>query len=146
MGPWEEPAFRGWSRSESGYNITRPHPSLAIVSTRPTPASTQSPPGTGDGLPRTVGLFAAIAVIVGGTIGSGIFRVPATVAARLGEPGPVLLAWVLGGALALFGALTLAELAAMYPKSGGVFAYLDEAFGPLPAFLFGWSQLAVIRA
>jgi amino acid transporter len=64
----------------------------------------------------------------------------------LGEPGPVLLAWVFGGALALFGALSLAELAAMYPKSGGVFAYLDEAFGPLPAFLFGWSQLAVIRA
>jgi amino acid transporter len=72
--------------------------------------------------------------------------VPATVAGRLGEPGPVLLAWVFGGALALFGALSLAELAAMYPKSGGVFAYLDEAFGPLPAFLFGWSQLAVIRA
>ena len=97
-------------------------------------------------LPRTVGLFSAIAVIVGTTIGSGIFRVPATVAARLGEPGPFLLAWVLGGLLALFGALTLAELAAMYPRSGGVFAYLDEAFGPLPAFLFGWSQLAVIRA
>src|SRR5262245_20717066 len=97
-------------------------------------------------LPRTVGLFSAIAVIVGTTIGSGIFRVPATVAARLGAPQPILLAWVLGGALALFGALTLAELAAMYPKSGGVFAYLDEAFGPLPAFLFGWSQLAVIRA
>ena len=97
-------------------------------------------------LPRTVGLFSAIAVIVGTTIGSGIFRVPAAVAARLGEPGPFLLAWVLGGALALFGALTLAELAAMYPRSGGVFAYLDEAFGPLPAFLFGWSQLAVIRA
>ncbi len=58
----------------------------------------------------------------------------------------MLLAWIFGGALALFGALTLAELAAMYPKSGGVFAYLDEAFGPLPAFLFGWSQLAVIRA
>lgn len=99
-----------------------------------------------DRLPRTVGLWAAIAVIVGTTIGSGIFRVPAVVAGRLGEPGPVLLAWGLGGLLALFGALTLAELATMYPRSGGVFAYLDEAFGPLPAFLFGWSQLAVIRA
>lgn len=97
-------------------------------------------------LPRTVGLFSAIAVIVGTTIGSGIFRVPATVAGRLGEPGPIMLAWVLGGALALFGALTLAELAAMSPRSGGIFAYLEEAFGPVPAFLFGWSQLAVIRA
>lgn len=99
-----------------------------------------------DRLKRSVGLFAAVAVIVGTTIGSGIFRVPAVVAGRLGEPGPVLLAWALGGVLALFGALTLAELAAMYPRSGGVFAYLDEAMGPLPAFLFGWSQLAVIRA
>lgn len=97
-------------------------------------------------LPRTVGLFSAVAVIVGTTIGSGIFRVPATVATRLGEPGPVLLAWVLGGVLAIFGALTLAELAAMYPRSGGIFAYLEEGYGRLPAFLFGWSQLTVIRA
>ena len=88
----------------------------------------------------------AISVLVGTTIGSGIFRVPATVAARLGEPGPVLLAWVLGGILALFGALTLAELAAAFPRSGGIFAYLEEGFGPLPAFLFGWTQLAVARA
>lgn len=85
-------------------------------------------------------------VLIGITIGSGIFRVPARVAETLGAPGPFLLAWVLGGALALFGALTLAELAALFPRSGGVFAYLEEGFGPMPAFLFGWSQLAVIRA
>jgi amino acid transporter len=72
--------------------------------------------------------------------------VPAKVAATLGSPGLVLVAWVLGGMLALFGALTLAELAAMYPRSGGVFAYIEEGIGPMPAFLFGWSQLAVIRA
>lgn len=100
----------------------------------------------GERLPRTVGLVGAVAVLVGTTIGSGIFRVPATVADRLGEPGPFLLAWILGGVLALFGALTLAELAAMYPRSGGVFAFLEEGIGRLPAFLFGWSQLAVIRA
>jgi amino acid transporter len=100
----------------------------------------------GERLPRTVGLFPAIMVLIGITIGSGIFRVPATVAARLEAPGPVFLAWVLGGMLALFGALTLAELAALFPRSGGVFAYLEEGFGPMPAFLFGWSQLAVIRA
>ncbi|MHB1328523.1 MAG: amino acid permease [Gemmatimonadales bacterium] len=99
-----------------------------------------------DRLPRTIGLFSAVAIIVGTTIGSGIFRVPASVASQLGEPGPVLLAWVLGGILALFGALTLAELAAMFPRSGGVFAYIEEGLGRLPAFLFGWSQLAVIRA
>jgi amino acid transporter len=58
----------------------------------------------------------------------------------------VLLAWVAGGVLALFGALTYAELAAAMPRSGGVFAFILEAFGPLPAFLFGWSELTVIRA
>src|SRR5882724_7316536 len=100
----------------------------------------------GERLPRHLGLGSAIAVLIGSTIGSGIFRVPAGVAARLGQPGPVLLAWVLGGLIALFGALTYAELAAAMPRSGGVFAYLLEGFGPLPAFLFGWSELTVIRA
>jgi basic amino acid/polyamine antiporter, APA family len=100
----------------------------------------------GERLPRHLGLWSAVAVLVGSTIGSGIFRVPATVAERLLEPGPVVLAWVLGGLIALFGALTLAELAGALPRSGGVFAYILEAFGPLPAFLFGWSELAVIRA
>jgi APA family basic amino acid/polyamine antiporter len=100
----------------------------------------------GERLPRHLGLWSAVAVLVGSTIGSGIFRVPASVADRLQDPGPVLLAWVIGGILALFGALTLAELAGALPRSGGVFAYILEAFGPLPAFLFGWSELAVIRA
>jgi APA family basic amino acid/polyamine antiporter len=87
-----------------------------------------------------------VAVLIGSTIGSGIFRVPATVAERLQYPGPVFLAWVIGGLVALFGALTLAELAGALPRSGGVFAYILESFGPLPAFLFGWSELTVIRA
>src|SRR3954447_179273 len=100
----------------------------------------------GERLPRHLGLWSAVAVLIGSTIGSGIFRVPATVAERLEYPGPVFLAWVIGGAVALFGALTLAELAAALPRSGGVFAYLLEGFGPLPAFLFGWSELTVIRA
>src|SRR6476469_1458340 len=100
----------------------------------------------GERLPRHLGLWSAVAVLVGSTIGSGIFRVPAGVAATLGQPGPVLLAWVAGGAIALFGALTYAELAAAMPRWGGVFAYILEGFGPLPAFLFGWSELTVIRA
>ncbi len=107
---------------------------------------TTSADAWGERLPRHLGLWSAIAVLVGSTIGSGIFRVPAGVAERLQEPGPVMLAWVIGGAIALFGALTLAELAAALPRSGGVFAYLLEGFGPLPAFLFGWSELTVIRA
>ena len=100
----------------------------------------------GERMPRTLGLFNAVAVLVGVTVGSGIFRVPATVASQLHDPGPVILCWVLGGAIALCGALTVAELAGALPRSGGIFAYLLESFGPLPAFLFGWTELAVIRA
>src|SRR5256884_2243057 len=105
-----------------------------------------TPDPWGERMPRTVGLLGAVAVLVGVTIGSGIFRVPATVAGQLQEPGPVILCWVLGGLIALCGALTLAELAGALPRSGGIFAYLLESFGPLPAFLFGWTELAVIRA
>jgi amino acid transporter len=100
----------------------------------------------GERMPRSVGLMQTVAVSVGITIGSGIFRVPATVAAQLQLPGPMLLCWVLGGVIALCGALTVAELAGALPRSGGVFAYLLEAYGPLPAFLFGWTELVVIRA
>jgi basic amino acid/polyamine antiporter, APA family len=105
-----------------------------------------TPDAWGERLPRHLGLWSSIAVLIGSTIGSGIFRVPAGVAARLQEPGPVMLAWVLGGLISLFGALTLAELAGALPRSGGVFAYLLEGFGPFPAFLFGWSELTVVRA
>src|ERR1700733_12511421 len=100
----------------------------------------------GERLPRQIGLLNAVAVLVGVTVGSGIFRVPATVAAQLHDPGPVILCWILGGLVALFGALTIAELAAALPRSGGIFAYLLESFGALPAFMFGWTELVVIRA
>ena len=100
----------------------------------------------GERMPRSVGLLNAVAVSIGITIGSGIFRVPATVAGLLPDPGSVLLCWVLGGVMALCGALTYAELAASLPRSGGMFAYILEGFGPLPAFLFGWAELTVVRA
>ena len=100
----------------------------------------------GERLPRTLSLFSAIAVLVGVTIGSGIFRVPATVAAQLHDPGTIVICWVVGGLIALCGALTLAEPAGALPRSGGVFAYLLESFGPLPAFVFGWTELTVVRA
>lgn len=109
---------------------------------KPSPGSDE----WGERLPRSIGLFDATAVLIGVTVGSGIFRVPATVAALLHEPGPVLACWLLGGLVALFGALTLAELAGALPRSGGIFAYLLETFGPLPAFVFGWTELTVIRA
>ncbi len=100
----------------------------------------------GERMPRAVGLFSAVAVSVGVTVGSGIFRVPATVAGQLPDAGSIILCWVAGGLIALCGALSLAELAAALPRSGGVFAYILESFGPLPAFLFGWAELVVVRA
>ncbi|HEV2229828.1 MAG TPA: amino acid permease [Steroidobacteraceae bacterium] len=100
----------------------------------------------GERMPRSVGLLDAVAVSIGITIGSGIFRVPATVAGLLHDPGSVILCWVLGGVMALCGALTFAELAASLPRSGGMFAYILEGFGPVPAFLFGWAELTVVRA
>jgi amino acid transporter len=99
----------------------------------------------GERLPRKLGTWSAVAVLVGSTIGSGIFRSPAEVAESIHQTPIFVAAWVLGGLVALAGALTFAELAAMYPRTGGIYVYLREAFGPLPAFLFGWSELLVLR-
>ena len=99
----------------------------------------------GERLPRRLGLLSAWAVAVGTTIGSGIFRTPAVVAGRVEDPALFIAGWVLGGVLALAGALTYAELAAMYPRTGGMYVYIREGFGRLPAFLFGWAELLVIR-
>ena len=101
---------------------------------------------TRTGLPRKLGLWSAIAVVVGSTIGSGIFRTPASVAGRLPGPLPLLGVWVAGGILAMCGALTLAEVAGAYPNTGGIFDFIRRAFGRLPAFLFGWAEMSVIRA
>jgi len=100
----------------------------------------------GDRLPRRLGLWSAVAVLVGSTIGGGIFRTPAIIAQRVPAPLPMFGVWTLGGLLALCGALTYAELAALYPRSGGVYVYVREGFGRLPAFLFGWTELLLIRA
>jgi len=97
-------------------------------------------------LPRRLGLFSAIAVLVGSTIGSGIFRSPAGVAERIPDARLFLAAWIAGGVCILAGALTYAELAGALPRTGGVFVYLREAFGRLPAFLFGWAELTLVRA
>jgi len=101
-----------------------------------------------DRLPRRLGVWSAAAVLVGSTIGSGIFRIvggPEGVAGRVGSVGAMSLLWILGAVVALMGALTLAELATMFPRSGGVYVFIREGYGPLPAFLFGWTELLVIR-
>lgn len=99
-----------------------------------------------NGLPRSLGLVSAIAVLIGSTIGTGIFRSPAGIAGRVPDERLYLLLWALGGFFSLCGALTLAELAGALPHTGGVFVYLREGWGRLPAFLFGWSELTIIRA
>jgi len=106
------------------------------------------PLAAADRLPRRLGVWSAAAVLVGSTIGSGIFRIvggPEGVAARVGTVGAMSLLWILGALVALVGALTVAELAAMFPRSGGIYVFIREAYGPLPAFLFGWTELLVIR-
>src|SRR6516225_2759960 len=97
-------------------------------------------------LRRRLGFFSAVAVVVGSTIGSGIFRSPAGIAARVPDASLFLIAWIAGGVCILSGALTYAELAGALPETGGVFVYLREAFGRMAAFLFGWAELTVVRA
>src|SRR5436190_14303242 len=93
---------------------------------------------------RRLGLFSATMAVAGGIIGGGIFRTPATVAQRVGSTRLVLIAWGLGGVIALIGALCFGELGARRPKAGGGYVYLRETWGPLPAFLYGWALLLVI--
>ncbi|MBS0381328.1 MAG: amino acid permease [Proteobacteria bacterium] len=100
--------------------------------------TTSSPPRE---LPRKLGLATGMAVVVGIIIGSGIFRVPSGIAADTGNLTGIALVWLLGGIVALFGALSIAELAAMYPAAGGPYVYLREAYGKPLAFLFGWMFL-----
>lgn len=118
-------------------HATRPAP--------PAPALTGTT-GAVETLPRQLGLWSAIAVVVGITIGSGIFRTPASVTNRLPGPLPVFGVWIAGGIVAMCGALTLAEVAAAFPDTGGIFVFIRKSWGRLPAFLFGWAELAIIRA
>jgi basic amino acid/polyamine antiporter, APA family len=97
-------------------------------------------------LTRQLGLWSAVAVLVGSTIGSGIFRSPAGVTAKLPGPLPLMSVWVAGGLFALCGALTLAELSGELPATGGMYVFIREGWGRLAAFLFGWSELVLIRA
>lgn len=94
-------------------------------------------------LPRALPLLTAIGAVIGIMVGSGIFRVPTSIAALVGEPWAILALWVAGGALALCLALLLSELAAMFPRAGGMYVFLREAFGDAVAFVYGWTYLLV---
>jgi basic amino acid/polyamine antiporter, APA family len=92
----------------------------------------------------SVGPFSGTMMVVGGIIGSGIFLNPAIVAQRVRSVELTLLAWVLGGVIAMIGALVYAELGARRPLAGGGYVYLRDAYGRLPAFLYAWTLLLVI--
>jgi APA family basic amino acid/polyamine antiporter len=109
-------------------------------------APAPSAPPRAPSLQRQLGLWSAVAVLVGSTIGSGIFRSPAGVADKLPGPLPMMAVWVAGGLFALCGALTLAELSGAFPETGGAYVFIREGWGRLPAFLFGWAELVLIRA
>jgi basic amino acid/polyamine antiporter, APA family len=99
-----------------------------------------------DALPRRLGFWATTALVAGLIIGSGIFRVSGGVANDVGSVGGVAIVWILGGIITLCGVLSIAELAAAFPASGGLFVYLREAYGPALAFLFGWTALFLYPA
>lgn len=107
--------------------------------------STQSKEPKTTSLQKEVGLFSGICIIVGTIIGSGIFISPKSVLSNTAAVGPCLIIWATCGILATLGALCFAELGTMITKSGGEYPYLMEAFGPIPAYLFSWTSLFVIK-
>ncbi|MFO1514516.1 MAG: amino acid permease [Verrucomicrobiota bacterium] len=103
-----------------------------------------SPPRPG--LLPTLGLFSTVMLVVGGVIGSGIFRKPGVMAAQLGSPELLMLVWVLAGVITLFGALTNAEIASLIPETGGQYVYFERMYGPFFAFLYGWAVFTIIQS
>src|SRR5262245_28522011 len=94
---------------------------------------------------RVLGPYTAVAVVAGSIIGSGIFKKPQAVAQNIQHFEWAAVAWVLGGVLALLGALVLAELVAMLPRAGGNYVFLKEGYGPLWGFLWGWVEFWIMR-
>lgn len=96
-------------------------------------------------LVRGLGVFDATLITIGAVLGSGVFITTGDIARSLPQPGLILLVWVTGGVLTLAGALTYAELGGMFPRAGGQYHFLKEAYGPFWGFLFGWGALLVIQ-
>src|SRR6202522_1044525 len=108
------------------------------------PAQSSTSQSTAD-LPRVLGGSHAMAIVVGTIIGSGIFLVPREMMQDVGSSALVYLAWIVGGLLSLFGAMTYAELGAMLPYAGGEYVYLRGAYGDTTAFLYMWTWFAVAK-
>src|ERR1700677_2018124 len=94
---------------------------------------------------RDLGVSDASAVVVGTIIGSGIFLVPAEMMQAVGSAKLVYLAWLVGGLLSFFGALTYAELGSMKPQAGGEYVYVRDGYGPLAGFLYAWTWFVIAK-
>src|SRR5438067_1566783 len=101
---------------------------------------------TRPGLVRGLGFPMATAVVVGTVIGSGIFKKPQAVAEHLPNLGMAATVWILGGLLALVGSLSLAEVAVIFPRAGGNYVFLREAFGRCAGFMWGWVEILIIKS
>src|ERR1041384_6478853 len=119
------------------------HPTRPAGGRDPSPGGPVPAPAPVAYVPR-LGLFSGTMAVIGGIIGSGIFFNPAIVAARVGTAPLTLAAWIMGGVVAILGAFVYGELAARVPRVGGGYAYLRDAFGPLPAFLYAWALLLIV--
>src|SRR6185295_5265322 len=97
-------------------------------------------------LKRDLGLWAAVAIVVGTVIGSGIFLVPKTMILAVGSTPMVFFVWIFAGVLTMAGALTYAELSSAMPRVGGEYVYLREAYGPFWAYIYGWTQMWVAKS
>src|SRR5215469_4850564 len=116
-------------------------------SSMPAPSSSAAKPNTttAPDLARELGVSHATAIVVGTIIGSGIFLVPSEMMQAVGSGKIVYLAWVVGGLLSFFGALTYAELGAMKPQAGGEYVYVRDAYGPLGGFLYAWTTVLISK-
>src|SRR5207249_9433323 len=120
-----------------------PEPTMAVSTEAPAGTSTTPAPE----FIRGIGPLAAISLVVGSMIGSGIFIVSADIGRQVSAwgPGALLLVWVVTGAMTVVAALAYAELAAMMPKAGGQYVFLREGLSPLAGFLYGWTLFTVIQ-
>ncbi len=118
-------------------------PPMSIPDEKPIPTGAPDPRGEG-AMRRDIGVVLGVFLVVNATIGTGIFKTPAKVARLAGSLPAALWTWAAGGVIALAGALTLAELAAALPRTGGIYEYLRRAYGRPLAFLFGWTKLTLL--
>ncbi|MBN2345672.1 MAG: amino acid permease [Candidatus Aminicenantes bacterium] len=102
--------------------------------------------GSEGGLARRLGVFDASNIVIGSMIGSGIFLSPSLMAGYIQTPGILILLWLTGGVLTMLGALSMGELSAAFPRAGGQYVFLREAFSPLGGFLFGWTFFLVVQS